>query len=63
MDSLKCSACGHEFDSEELYDLITYWGDAGWQDAECLNCGLAFQVEESVVRTFEVRTQLGEKPK
>ena len=55
-----CPKCKTKQDLSESRSLVTYWGEDGWQKLQCEHCDHEFEVEENVMRTYEVR-EIGEK--
>ena len=53
----RCPKCRYEFQHEDVSrPLITLWADQhGWIEEECPNCEVAFEVQERIERTYEVR--------
>ena len=50
---LICPYCGHEQDTQTMYEFVTTWGDSGEErTCECEDCGKTFIVEEHVSRSF-----------
>ena len=56
MSDFTCPYCGREYTVglDELYDLVTYWGEGEPVVIDCFVCERKFKVDESVSRTFEV---------
>jgi len=54
--SCRCPFCGYDLntESEDMIDLITYWGEDGRKEESCNSCGKDFWVEEKVDRTWNV---------
>jgi len=54
IDEVRCPYCGEVVDLCDLPELVTYWGEGGPLDVECIKCELMFWVQEGVSRSWEV---------
>lgn len=54
-DGIQCPFCDYVRE-DDIYDLITYWGEDNELDHECSECGKTFKVTEVVARTWVSRT-------
>jgi len=55
--AIGCPKCAHETDlasCDYALDYVTYWGERGPIGFECPSCGHGMQVEETVMRSFEI---------
>ncbi len=49
-----CPHCGYDLttESEDMVNIVTYWGEDGRVEEHCNHCGKDFWVEEHVDRTW-----------
>jgi len=52
-ESIICPYCSSKQDNDDNQYPVTYWGDEGDVDYDCLNCEKTFLVTEKVTREYE----------
>lgn len=53
-ETIRCPVCKEAYEpGEDYHEFVSYYGEAGAEDAECTHCGAEFFVKETVVRTYE----------
>jgi DNA-directed RNA polymerase subunit RPC12/RpoP len=62
LERIRCPYCKEvNYESGNPHDInltffVTYWGESGPQEFECIHCERTFMVEEEVTRNFDVTT-------
>ena len=51
---IRCPVCGRTFDTEEQAAYVSYWGESGEQEGECIGCDAELSIEEHVERSYTV---------
>ena len=56
LTDFKCPYCAYKYEigKDELYDMVSYWGDQDIHELQCYECDQIFYVDEVVHRSFEV---------